>query len=101
MLGEHKGINAPGIELPATGLTDKDIEDLKFGARSGVDYIALSFVQSAAVLRQARALLSDAGTPEIPLVSKLERPEAISRLEEIVQERDAGMGGGGGLGLEV
>ena len=101
MLGEHKGINAPGIELPATGLTDKDIEDLKFGARSGVDYIALSFVQSAAVLRQARALLSDAGTPEIPLVSKLERPEAISRLEEIVQESDAVMVARGDLGLEL
>ena len=101
MLGEHKGINAPGVELPATGLSNKDIEDLEFGARCGVDYIALSFVQSAAVLRQARALLNDAGAPEIPLVAKLERPEAIARLEEIVRESDAVMVARGDLGLEL
>jgi pyruvate kinase len=45
-LGERKGINAPGVELPVSGLTDKDLEDLRFGARIGVDFIALSFVQS-------------------------------------------------------
>jgi pyruvate kinase len=101
VLGEHKGINAPGVELPATGLTDKDIADLQFGARNGVDYIALSFVQTAAVLRQARALLRDAGAPDIPLVAKLERPEAIARLEEIVQESDAVMVARGDLGLEL
>jgi pyruvate kinase len=101
MLGEHKGINAPGVELPATGLTDKDIDDLRFGAQHGVDYIALSFVQSATVLRQARALLDEAGAPEIPLVAKLERPEAIVRLEEIVRESDAVMVARGDLGLEL
>ena len=101
MLGEHKGINAPGVELPTKGLTDKDAQDLRFGAECGVDFIALSFVQSAAVLRQARALLREAGTPEIPLVAKLERPEAIARLEEIVQESDAVMVARGDLGLEL
>ena len=100
-LGEHKGINAPGVELPATGLTDKDIQDLQFGAECGVDFIALSFVQSGAVLRQARTLLAKAGTPEIPLVAKLERPEAIARLEEIVRESDAVMVARGDLGLEL
>ena len=58
-LGEHKGINVPGVEFPATGLTEKDIADLQFGAKQGVDFVALSFVQSAAVLRQARDLLRD------------------------------------------
>ena len=48
-LGEHKGINVPGVELPATSLTEKDVADLHFGVRAGVDYIALSFVQNAAV----------------------------------------------------
>jgi pyruvate kinase len=99
-LGEHKGINAPGVELPTTGLTDKDVQDLRFGAKAGVDFIALSFVQSAAVLRQARSLLQEAGA-EIPLVAKLERPEAIARLEEIVQESDAVMIARGDLGLEL
>ena len=100
-LGEHKGINAPGVELPTSGMTEKDVQDLRFGAKAGVDFIALSFVQSAAVLRQARSLLREAGAPETPLVAKLERPEAIARLEEIVQESDAVMVARGDLGLEL
>jgi pyruvate kinase len=100
-LGEHKGINVPGVEFPATGLTEKDIGDLKFGAAHGVDFVALSFVQSAAVLRQARSLLREAGAPETPLVAKLERPEGVARLEEILQESDAVMVARGDLGLEM
>ena len=100
-LGEHKGINVPGVEFPSTGLTEKDIGDLQFGARQGVDFVALSFVQSAAVLRQARALLHDTGASTIPLVAKLERPEAIARLEEILHESDAVMVARGDLGLEL
>ena len=100
-LGEHKGINVPGVEFPTTGLTAKDINDLKFGVAQGVDLIALSFVQSAEVLRQARILLREAGAPAIPLVAKLERPEAIARLDEIIQEADAVMVARGDLGLEL
>jgi pyruvate kinase len=100
-LGEHKGINVPGVELPAAGLTEKDVRDLHFGVRAGVDFIALSFVQSAAVLRQAREEVRKAGGTEIPLVSKLERPEAITRLEEIIRESDAVMVARGDLGLEL
>ena len=100
-LGEHKGINVPGVEFPATGLTDKDIADLQFGAKQGVDFVALSFVQSAAVLRQARDLLRTWNAPEIPLVAKLERPEAIARLEEILNASDAVMVARGDLGLEL
>ena len=101
VLAEHKGINLPGCELPVTGLTDKDAQDLRFGAQAGVDFIALSFVQSTAVLRQARSLLREVGAPDVPLVSKLERPEAIARLEEIVRESDAVMVARGDLGLEL
>ena len=100
-LGEHKGINVPGVEFPATGLTDKDISDLRFGAKQGVDFVALSFVQSAAVLHQARELLREAGTPDTPLVAKLERPEAVARLEEILHASDAVMVARGDLGLEL
>ena len=100
-LGEHKGINAPGVELPAASLTAKDSEDLRFGVASGVDYIALSFVQSAADLRQARAALREAGAPQIPVVAKLERPEAVTRLDEILHESDAVMVARGDLGLEL
>jgi len=100
-LGEHKGINLPGVELPATGLTPKDVADLRFGLASGVDFVALSFVQGAAVLRQARAEARRAGVADVPLVAKLERPEAITRLEEILAESDAVMVARGDLGLEL
>jgi pyruvate kinase len=100
-LGEHKGINVPGVEFPTTGLTDKDIGDLQFGARQGVDFVALSFVQGAAVLRQARDLVRTWNAPEMPLVAKLERPEAITRLEEILYASDAVMVARGDLGLEL
>jgi pyruvate kinase len=100
-LGEHKGINVPGVEFPATGLTDKDIADLRFGADQGVDFVALSFVQSAAVLRQAHDLLRTWNAPETPLVAKLERPEAITHIEEILHAADAVMVARGDLGLEL
>jgi pyruvate kinase len=101
MLGEHKGINVPGAVLPSAGLTPKDADDLKFGARLGVDFVALSFVQRAADLLRARAALAEAGTPKTMLVAKLERPEAIARLDEVLSACDAVMVARGDLGLEL
>jgi pyruvate kinase len=100
-LGEHKGINVPGVILPAGALTAKDAVDLNFGARAGVDYVALSFVQTAEDLRQARAALAKAGTPRVPLVAKLERPEAVSHIDDILAACDAIMVARGDLGLEL
>jgi pyruvate kinase len=100
-LGEHKGINAPGIPLPASSITAKDIDDLKFGLALGVDYVALSFVQSAADLRQARQLLAENGGRGVPLVAKLERPQALEHLDDIIQSCDAVMVARGDLGLEM
>ena len=101
VLGEHKGINTPGVELPASGLTPKDVDDLAFGVSAGVDFVALSFVQSAADLRQARAALERLGAPHVPLLAKLERPEAIARIDEVIRESDAVMVARGDLGLEL
>jgi pyruvate kinase len=101
LLGEHKGINAPGVVLPSGALTQKDLDDLDFGVRAGVDLIALSFVRSAADLTLARQKLREAGAPHLPLVAKLERPEAVERLEEILAEADAVMVARGDLGLEL
>ncbi len=101
LLGEHKGINAPGVMFPSSALTEKDIEDLKFGLSVGVDLVALSFVHSGADLRQARDVMRTAGGPAIPLIAKLERPEAIARLDEILHESDAVMVARGDLGLEL
>ena len=101
VLGERKGINAPGVTLPASGLTEKDRADLAFGVRAGVDFMAMSFVLSAADLRQARAALEEAGAPDLPLVAKLERPEAVASLDDILHACDAVMVARGDLGLEL
>ena len=100
-LGEHKGINAPGVELPTAGLTSKDAADLRFGVEAGVDFVALSFVQTPADLAAARDALRVAGAPHIPLVAKLERPEAVARLDDILRASDAVMVARGDLGLEM
>jgi pyruvate kinase len=100
-LGEHKGINAPGVVLPASAVTAKDADDLRFGLALGVDLVALSFVQTASDLRRARQLAVEAGVPDIPLIAKLERPEALEHLEEILESCDAVMVARGDLGLEM
>jgi pyruvate kinase len=97
-IGEHKGINAPGIPLPASAVTAKDADDLAFGLELGVDMVAVSFVQSAADLRQARQLMGASG---VPLVAKLERPQAIEHLDEILGVCEAVMVARGDLGLEM
>ena len=101
MLGEHKGINLPGVVLPSAGLTPKDADDLRFGARVGVDCVALSFVQSADDLRAAREALANAGSPQTLLIAKLERPEGVAHLDDILAACDAVMVARGDLGLEL
>jgi pyruvate kinase len=100
-LGEHKGINAPNVALATDSLTPKDVEDLACGVRLGVDFMALSFVRGAADLAFARAQLRDAGAPGLPLIAKLERPEAVAQLDEVLKEADAVMVARGDLGLEL
>jgi pyruvate kinase len=100
-LGEHKGINAPNVPLPAVGVTSKDEDDLRFGLSVGVDLVALSFVQTAEDIARARRIISDAGRPSVPIIAKLERPEAIQHLPEICRAADAVMVARGDLGLEL
>lgn len=103
-LGQHKGINAPGVELGASALTPKDVEDLRFGLALGVDLVALSFVRSAADLQRARWLMTSAGrsnAESVPLIAKLERPEAIQHIGDILEHCDAVMVARGDLGLEM
>ncbi len=101
VIGEHKGINAPGIPLPASAITAKDIEDLKFGLSLGVDMIAVSFVQSATDLRQARELMAGMNGADVPLIAKLERPQALDDLDQILASCQAVMVARGDLGLEM
>jgi pyruvate kinase len=100
-LGERTGINAPGVDLAVERLTQKDADDLRFGVASGVDFIALSFVQQPADLERARNLLEAAGAPALPLVAKLERPQAVTHLTGILGASDAVMVARGDLGLEL
>ena len=100
-LGEHKGINAPGVPLPASAITAKDVEDLRFGLSLGVDMVAVSFVQSADDLKQARGLMAAASAAGVPLIAKLERPQALEQLDDILKSCDAVMVARGDLGLEM
>jgi pyruvate kinase len=101
LLGEHKGINAPGVALAASAITAKDVLDLRFGLSLGVDMVAVSFVQSAADLTEARRLMAAEGMADLPLVAKLERPQALEHLEEIFAVCEAVMVARGDLGLEI
>src|SRR3954462_10307196 len=100
-IGEHKGINAPGVPLPTSAITDKDVADLVFGLSLGVDMVALSFVQTADDVQTARRIMIDAGAGDVPLIAKLERPLALEHLEEILSACDAVMVARGDLGLEM
>ena len=99
-LGEHKGINAPHVPL-RSDMTEKDQRDLRFGLALGVDWVALSFVQSAEDIARARKIMVLEGRPKTPIVAKLERQEAIDRLDEILDASDAVMVARGDLGLEI
>jgi pyruvate kinase len=101
LLGGHKGINAPGIKLPTSAITMKDVDDLAFGISLGVDMIALSFVQSADDVMRARQLVAQAEAGDLPIIAKLERPQAVDHLDEILDCADAVMVARGDLGLEM
>lgn len=100
VLPEHQGINLPGAAVSIPILTEKDRRDLKFGLQHGVDLVALSFVRSADDVRVAKALMVELGHP-IPIVAKLEKPQAIERLEEILEIANGVMIARGDLGVEV
>ena len=100
MLGEHKGINAPGVRLATSAITLKDVEDLQFGLSLGVDLVALSFVQTADDMRRARQIVADNGG-DVPLIAKIERPRALELLDEILDCSDMVMIARGDLGLEM
>src|SRR6266487_6583359 len=109
VLKEHKGINLTGVAVSAPALTTKDRDDLKFGVSHGVDYVALSFVRRPEDVVEARALIQQLQAEQgeeqehvsIPLIAKLEKPEAVSRLDEILDVVDGVMVARGDLGVEM
>lgn len=99
-LAEQQGINLPGAAVAIPALTAKDKLDLEFGLKQGVDAVALSFVRSADDIRMAQSLMREFGR-SVPIVAKLEKPQAIERLEEILEVADGVMIARGDLGVEL
>ena len=100
LLGANKGINAPGVALPPSALTEKDKADLEFGLGLGVDLVALSFVQTREDMLSARAII-DKAKRSTPLIAKIERPAAVQNLDAILGEAQGVMVARGDLGLEM
>lgn len=99
-LKSNKGINLPGVQVSAPCLTEKDIEDMKFGVEQDADFIALSFVRTPDDVVKAKELLKSFGGKQ-PLVSKIEKPEALDNIDEIIKESDLIMVARGDMGVEV
>ncbi|MDP1915237.1 MAG: pyruvate kinase [Myxococcales bacterium] len=99
-LKNNKGINLPGVALKADALTAKDREDLIFGLKAGVDMVALSFVRTPEDIDMCRQAMMEAGRV-VPIIAKLEKPEAIARLDAILEKTDGVMVARGDLGVEI
>ena len=96
----HKGVNLPGVPLPIPSLTRKDTDDLQFALEIGIDFVALSFVRSAADVRDLRGLIEQSGS-HAHVIAKVEKAEAVDVLDEVLAETDAVMVARGDLGVEI
>jgi pyruvate kinase len=100
LLKPHKGINLPGTTISSPAMTDKDLQDLAFGIELGVDFVALSFVRSAQDVIDAKSRIRELGGTQ-PLISKIEKPQAVQSLDAIVTVSDGLMVARGDLGVEM
>ncbi|MCC6621920.1 MAG: pyruvate kinase [Deltaproteobacteria bacterium] len=99
-LGDRKGMNLPGVAVSAPALTDKDRADALFAAELGVDYLALSFVRAASDVEGLKELVAAAGR-YVPVIAKIEKPEALDAIAAIVEASDGIMVARGDLGVEL
>lgn len=100
ILKNNKGINLPGVDVSAQALTAKDIEDVKFAVAQKVDFIALSFVRKPGDIRELKRMIHQLGS-DIPVVAKIEKPEAVKNIDAILALTDVMMLARGDLGVEV
>lgn len=99
-ISNNKGLNLPGVAVSVPALSEKDIEDLKWGLKAGADFIALSFVRSAKDIDDAHSVMKELGIYR-PVIAKIEKPQAVDNLEEIVRAFDGIMVARGDLGVEM
>lgn len=100
ILKPNKGINLPGVAVSAPALSDKDRHDVEWGIKSGLDYVALSFVRRAEDVRELRAIINSHQS-KMQIIAKLEKPEAFNDLDAIIAESDGVMVARGDLGVEM
>ena len=99
-VSNNKGVSLPGMNISTPALSEKDREDLRFALKLGVDFIALSFVRSPSDVELVREIMDEVGR-RVPVIAKLEKPEAVESLEPIILAFDAVMVARGDLGVEV
>ncbi|WP_348787901.1 pyruvate kinase [Leifsonia sp. NPDC080035] len=99
-VSNNKGINLPGVAVNVPALSDKDEADLRWGLKLGADIIALSFVRNAADIQRVHEIMAEVGR-RVPVVAKIEKPQAVDALEEIIEAFDAIMVARGDLGVEL
>ncbi len=100
ILKQNKGINLPHTKLKLPSLTVKDMSDLEFGLQNGVDFVAMSFVRSADDIIQLRELIRSKNK-DLPIIAKIERPEAVDNIDSIIAETDYIMVARGDMGVEI
>ena len=99
-VSNNKGINLPGVAVSVPAMSEKDADDLRWGLRAGADFIALSFVRNAADIKDVHAIMNEVGI-HIPVIAKIEKPQAVENLVEIVEAFDGIMVARGDLGVEL
>ncbi len=99
-VSNNKGINLPGVAVSVPAMSEKDADDLRWGLRAGADFIALSFVRNAADIKDVHAIMDEVGI-HIPVIAKIEKPQAVENLVEIVEAFDGIMVARGDLGVEL
>ena len=101
LLSSNKGVNLPSTKISLPALTPKDIKDAKFAAKLGFDWVALSFVRSKNDVLQLREILDRSSKEHIPIISKIEKPQAIKKMDQILKVSDGLMVARGDLGIEI
>jgi pyruvate kinase len=99
-VSNNKGINLPGVAVSVPALSEKDEEDLRWALRVSVDFIALSFVRTGADVDRVREIMREEGVM-LPVIAKIEKPQAIDNLEDVIRAFDAVMVARGDLGVEL